>query len=96
MSCHLTEPVPYRVAILDVYSRKIVGWKLCFNATVDSVQQAWDQALANEGLLDRSDGPQGLEALSDHGSQMTAKSMKQFFKKLNIDQLFGSCAVKCV
>ncbi len=79
----------YLVAILDVYSRKIVGWKLCFNATVDSVQQAWDQALANEGLLDRPEGPKGLEALSDHGSQMTAKSMKKFFKKLHIGQLFA-------
>jgi len=79
----------YLVAILDVYSRQIVGWKLCFHANVDSVKQAWDQALANEGLLDRPDGPQGLEALSDHGSQMTAKSMKKFFKKLNIDPLFA-------
>ena len=79
----------YLVAILDVYSRKIVGWKLCFHANVDSVKQAWDQALANEGLLDRPDGPQGLEALSDHGSQMTAKSMKKFFQKLDIDQLFA-------
>ena len=79
----------YLVAILDVYSRKIVGWKLCFNATVDQVKQTWDQALANEGLLDRPDGPKGLEALSDHGSQMTAKSMKKFFKTLEIGQLFA-------
>jgi len=79
----------YLVAILDVYSRKIVGWKLCFNATVDSVKQTWDQALANEGLLDRPNGPKGLEALSDHGTQMTAKSMKKFFQKLHIGQLFA-------
>ena len=79
----------YLVAILDVYSRKIVGWKLCLDATVDSVKQTWDQALVNEGLLDRPEGPKDLEALSDHGSQMTAKSMKKFFKKLEIGQLFA-------
>lgn len=79
----------YLVAILDVYSRKITGWKLCFHATVDQVKQAWDEALAREGLLDRSEGPKGLEALSDHGSQMTAHSMGDFFRRLQIDQLFA-------
>ncbi len=51
----------YFTAILDVYSRKIVGWKLSFNATVEQ----------------------------DHGSQMKAKSMAQFFKDLGISQLFA-------
>ncbi len=79
----------YFTAILDVYSRKIVGWKLSFNATVEQVKQAWDQALANEGLLDLDTGPISLTALSDHGSQMKAKSMAQFFKDLGISQLFA-------
>lgn len=79
----------YLVAILDVYSRKITGWKLCLSATVDQVKQVWDVALAREGLLDRAEGPRGLEALSDHGSQMTAHSMADFFRHLGIDQLFA-------
>jgi putative transposase len=79
----------YFVAILDVYSRKIVGWKLCFNATVESVKQAWDQALSSEGMLGSSEGPSRLTALSDHGSQMTAKSMACFFRDLGISQLFA-------
>ena len=79
----------YLVAILDMYSRKIVGWKLSFDGTVESMKQVWDQALCNEGLLDIEEGPQGLEALSDHGAQMTAKSMTQFFKDLGISQLFA-------
>jgi len=79
----------YLVAILDVFSRKITGCKVCFHATVDQVQQAWDAALAQEGLLARADGPQGLEALSDHGSQMKAHSMAEFFRRLHIDQLFA-------
>ena len=79
----------YFVAILDVYSRKIVGWKLCFTATVESIKQAWDRALCSEGLLEADNRPAGLAALSDHGSQMTAKSMAQFFKDLGISQLFA-------
>lgn len=79
----------YLVVILDVYSRKITGWKLCLSATVDQVQQAWDQALVQEGLLERAEGPKGLEALSDHGSQMTAHSMADFFRHLGIEQLFA-------
>jgi putative transposase len=81
----------YLVAILDVSSRKLVGWQLCLNATVEQVKQAWDLALSNEGLLEDTTPPLGLEALSDHGTQMTAHSMVEFFRTLGIDQLFARC-----
>jgi transposase InsO family protein len=79
----------YLFAIIDVYSRKIVGWHLGFNARVDSMKNAWDKALANEGLLDVVGAPQMPTALSDHGVQMARKSAKQFFKDLGIKQLFA-------
>lgn len=79
----------YFIAIIDVHSRKIVGWKLSFRATVEAVKQAWDRALCDEGLLDVQADPLRLTALSDHGCQMTAKSMAQFFKDLGIGQLFA-------
>lgn len=41
----------YLFAVIDVYSRKIVGWHLGLNATIDSMKKAWDKALTNEGLL---------------------------------------------
>ncbi|MCP4991977.1 MAG: transposase family protein, partial [Colwellia sp.] len=41
----------YLFAIIDVYSRKIVGWHLSLNATVESMKKAWDKALSNESLL---------------------------------------------
>ena len=72
----------YLVAIVDVYSRKITGWKLWLSAPVDQVQQAGDAALVQEGLLDQAAGPKGCEPLSDHGSQMTAHSMADFFRHL--------------
>jgi transposase InsO family protein len=79
----------YLFAIIDVFSRKIVGCHLSLNATVDSMKRAWDNALGNEGLLDVIGAPKMPLALSDHGVQMAKKSAKQFFKDLGIKQLFA-------
>jgi len=79
----------YLFAIIDVYSRKIVGWHLSLNATVDSMKRAWDNALASEGLLGVIGAPKMPLALSDHGVQMAKKSARQFFKDLGIKQLFA-------
>lgn len=79
----------YLFAIIDVYSRKIVGWHLSFNATVPEMKKAWDKALCQEELVGVTMSPQMPLALSDHGVQMAKKSAKQFFKDLGIKQLFA-------
>ncbi len=79
----------YLFAIIDVYSRKIVGWHLSLNATVESMKKAWDKALSNEGLLGVIGVPSLPIALSDHGVQMAKKSAKEFFRDLGIKQLFA-------
>ncbi len=79
----------YLFAILDVYSRKMVGWYLSLNATVESMKRAWDQALTSEGLLGVREAPRLPVALSDHGVQMAKKTARQFFKDLGIGQLFA-------
>lgn len=79
----------YLFAIIDVFSRKIVGWHLGFNARVESMKEAWDNALVNEELLDVVNAPKMPTALSDHGVQMAKKSAKQFFKDLGVKQLFS-------
>jgi len=79
----------YLFAILDVYSRKIVGWHLSLSATVESMKKAWDQALMNEGLWGIGEAPKLPTALSDHGVQMAKKTARQFFKGLGIGQLFA-------
>jgi transposase InsO family protein len=76
-------------AIIDVYSRKIVGWHLSMNATVKAMKMAWDKALVCEGLLSRVGAPCFPVALSDHGVQMTKKTAKEFFRDLGIKQLFA-------
>lgn len=79
----------YLFAIIDIYSRKIVGCHLSFHATVNEMKKAWDKALCQEGLVQVSKRPEMPLALSDHGVQMTRKSAKQFFKDLGIKQLFA-------
>ncbi|MDZ7698929.1 MAG: IS3 family transposase [Deltaproteobacteria bacterium] len=79
----------YLFAIIDVYSRKIVGWHLGLNARLESMKKAWDKALVNENLVDVSEAPKLPTALSDHGVQMAKKTAKQFFKDLGIKQLFA-------
>jgi len=79
----------YMFAIIDVFSRKIVGWHLGFNARVESMKKAWDKALINENLIGVSGAPKLPIALSDHGVQMAKKTAKQFFKDLGIKLLFA-------
>ncbi len=79
----------YLFAIIDVYSRKIVGWHLSLRATVEEMKTAWDKALMNEGLINIVGAPQMPQALSDHGVQMAKKTAKQFFRDLGISQLFA-------
>jgi putative transposase len=85
----LGEVFVYLFAIIDVYSRKIVGWHLSENATVAEMKKAWDKALCSEGLMDTEVAPQMPIALSDHGVQMAKKSAKQFFRDLGVKQLFA-------
>lgn len=80
----------YLIAIIDRYSRKIVGYHLSFTQTAEDVKKAWDNALEKEGLLEKENIKMPL-AFSDHGSPMKAKSIRQFFKDLGIVQEFSRC-----
>ena len=88
----------YLVAIIDQFSRKIVVWDLVSQATAEQAKRVWDEALSAEGLLETEPvsvgadgqlGGLGLKAMSDNGSQMKAKTMREFFRDLGIDQVFS-------
>lgn len=66
----------YLFAIIDVYSRKIVGWYLSPQTTVKAMKVAWDRALSKERLLRRWEVPCFPLALSDHGVQMAKEFLE--------------------
>jgi putative transposase len=70
--CRVGDSFWYLIAIIDMFSRKIVGHAVRPSATSDDVKDVFDKALANEGLL-------GMDAkmpksLSDRGPQMRSKT----------------------
>jgi transposase InsO family protein len=70
----------YLIAILDLYSRKIISWKLHHRLTQDSVidcvQYAWTSRKPSPGLIFHS----------DHGSQYTSLSCQSLLKDRGILQ----------
>lgn len=76
------------VPVLDGCSRKITGRYFGPEQTSAAVHEAWDKALAEEGLL-AEDAPKLPMAASDRGTQMTSKSTQQFFFDLGIIQSFS-------
>ncbi len=76
------------VPVLDACSRKITGRYFGPEETSSAVHDAWDKALAKEGLL-AEDAPKLPKAASDRGTQMTSKATQQFFFDLGIVQSFS-------
>ncbi|MCA1708893.1 MAG: IS3 family transposase, partial [Actinobacteria bacterium] len=85
--CRVGDSFWYLIAVIDLFSRKIVGHAVRPSATSDDVKDVFDKALANEGLL-------GMDAkmpksLSDRGPQMRSKTIRRFFYDLGITQMFS-------
>lgn len=85
--CRVGDTFWYLIAIIDMFSRKIVGHTLRPQATSDDVKDVFDKALANEGLL-ATDAKMPV-SLSDRGPQMRSKSIRRFFFDLGIPQIFS-------
>ncbi|MCA1707259.1 MAG: DDE-type integrase/transposase/recombinase [Actinobacteria bacterium] len=82
---HVLVPISY--AIIDMFSRKIVGHAVRPSGTSDDVKDVFDKALANEGLL-ATDAKMPV-SLSDRGPQMRSKTIRRFFYDLGITQMFA-------
>ena len=70
----------YLATIIDLYSRKVVGWSMSNNNNTDLVKEALKMALKNK--------PKKEEVLlhSDQGSTYRADNYLSLFKKNNIQQ----------
>jgi transposase InsO family protein len=66
-----TEGWLYLAVILDLYSRRVIGWAMGHRLTVDLAERALTMALANRTLT------AGLLHHSDRGSQYAATSYQQ-------------------
>lgn len=66
-----TEGWLYLAVILDLYSRRVIGWAMGHRLTVDLAEQALTMALANRAPT------AGLLHHSDRGSQYAASSYQQ-------------------
>ena len=85
--CRVGDTFWYLVAIIDMFSRKIVGHAVRPSATSEDVRDVFDKALANEGLL-ATDSKMPV-SLSDRGPQMRSKTIRRFFYDLGITQMFA-------
>jgi len=85
--CRVGDSFWYLIAIIDMFSRKIVGHAVRPSATSDDVKDTFDKALANEGLLVMD--AKMPASLSDRGPQMRSKTIRRFFYDLGITQMFA-------
>jgi putative transposase len=73
----------YLAVVLDVYSRRIVGWSMRADMSAVLVSEALEMA-----LLQRR--PQGVIHHSDHGSQYTCESFALLCERAGVSLSMGS------
>lgn len=78
-----TQPI-YLATILDVWSRKVVGWSMSTTMPATLVVKALDMAMERRG------SPRGVIHHSDQGSQYTSEMFKTRCEKLGVRISMGS------
>lgn len=73
----------YLCVVIDLFSRKVIGWQLSGKPDVDLVLSAFRKAYSNR------DVEYGLIFHSDRGSQYTAFAFRQLLDSLNVVQSFS-------
>ncbi len=74
----------YLFMILDLYSRKIVGWEVCERETSEEASRVLERAVLAEGCIDR---PLVLHA--DNGSPMKGATLLETLRRLEIEPSFS-------
>lgn len=76
----------YLCIILDLYSRKIVGWRVSRNMSTNLVTATFKAAFQERGQ------PQNLTFHSDRGKQYMSKVLTGLFQKYGVKQSFSATA----
>jgi len=71
----------YLIAVIDLYSRYVVGWELSATSTAKDLERVIDFALSEYNLHEKDTKP---ILHSDNGPQMKAKSLKRFLKDIGV------------
>lgn len=71
----------YLIAIIDLYSRYVVGWEVSATSTAKDLERVIDFALSEYNLHEKDTKP---ILHSDNGPQMKAKSLKRFLKDIGV------------
>ncbi len=69
----------YLATVMDLYSRKIIGWTLSKTMTVDIIKSAVSEAYKNRRP------PKGVLFHSDQGSQYTSYEFQEYLRSLDIE-----------
>lgn len=83
-----TEGWLYLVVMIDLYSRKIVGWSMSTNIDAQLVSDVLMMALWRRKF------PQGVIVHSDRGSQYASHAFRDLLKKYSLTQSM-SCKGDC-
>ena len=76
----------YLCIILDLYSRKIVGWRVSRNMSTNLVTATFKAAFQDRGQ------PKNLTFHSDHGKQYMSKALTGLFQRYGVKQSFSATA----
>ncbi len=76
----------YLCIILDLYSRKIVGWRVSRHMSTNLVTTTFRAAFQERG------NPRGLTFHSDRGSQYTSKTFAALLQQCGVKQSFSATA----
>jgi len=71
----------YLIAVIDLYSRYVVGWELSPSSTAKDVERVVDFSLAEWEFHEKEPKP---IIHSDNGPQMKAKSLKKFLRAIGV------------
>lgn len=74
----------YLSVVMDLYSRRIIGWEFDESMTTDLVQRSLKQAYSLRGY------PKKVIFHSDRGSQYTSQQLKSFLSQRGFIQSMGS------
>jgi len=73
----------YLAVVMDLFSRRILSWKLSVSLTSDFVIEAFKEAYKKRGC------PDGLMFHADRGTQYTSFEFRQLLEKLQVTQSYS-------